>query len=390
MILAIDRRALLASSAAFAGMASVPALAWAASAAPVARVTPVTETLFGTTLTDPYRWMEAQDAEWKSYILAQGDHAKQVLDAIPGRDAVRASISGYTKDLVSVSGVQVGGDLIFTEVRPAGAQTYKLYVRQGLQGTDRMLIDPDAFATAGAHTALDWWSASPDGSHVIFGVSPGGSEESVARIIVTQTGALLPEVIDRAQFASPSWVADGSGFFFTRLKAGTTPGALDKYNLSVSWYHRLGTDPANDLHVLSKRGNPSLSIADIDVPSVGTTPGSDIVIGAVNSGVQNEIALYVAPLADAQAGTPKWTQVCSPADKVTGGAVHGEDIYLLSHAGASRYQVLKSTAAQPAVAKASVAVAQSDSVIRGLAAARDALYINDLNAGIGGLRRPVK
>ena len=387
MNFALNRRALLASSAAFAGAASLPSLAGAASAAPVARVTPVTETLFGTTLTDPYRWMEAQDAEWKAYVLAQGEHAKQVLDVIPGRDAVRASISGYTKDLVAVSGVQVGGDLIFTEVRPAGAQTYKLYVRQGLHGADRMLIDPDVYATTGSHTALDWWSVSPDGSHVVFGVSPGGSEESVARIMVTQTGAILPEMIDRTQFAGPGWAADSSGFFFTRLKAGTAPGALDKYNLSVNWYHRLGTDPAGDIHVLSKKGDPNLSIADIDVPSVGPTPGSDLVIGAVNSGVQNEIALYVAKTADAQTGSAKWVQVCSPADKVTGGAVHGEDIYLLSHAGASRYQILKSTSAKPAVGTATVAVPQSDSVIRGLVAAKDAIYIQDLNAGIGGLRR---
>ena len=105
------------------------------------------------------------------------------------------------------------------------------------------------------------------------------------------------------------------------------------------------------------------------------------------SGVQNELALYVASAKAAQAGAPKWAQVCLPADDVTSGAIHGDDIYLLSHKGASRYKVLKATAASPAVATASVAVPETSSVIRGLAAARDALYIQDLNAGIGGLRR---
>ncbi len=40
-----------------------------------------------------------------------------------------------------------------------------------------------------------------------------------------------------------------------------------------------------------------MAIADIDFPNVGATPGSDIAIGAIVSGVQNEQALYAAPLA---------------------------------------------------------------------------------------------
>ncbi|HEY5008177.1 MAG TPA: prolyl oligopeptidase family serine peptidase, partial [Caulobacteraceae bacterium] len=359
----------------------------APSGPPVAPVRPVTETLWGVPVTDPYRWMEAEGPEWKAYALAEGDYARRILGAIPGRDALLTKVEGYTHQVASVTSAQIGGDLIFSEVRPAGADTYKLYLRKAGMQRDRLLIDPDAYASAGSHASLDWWAPSPDGIHVVFGISPGGSEQSVAHIMVTETGALLPESIDRTNYANASWSPDGSGFFYNRLQAGPAPDSLDKYKLSAAWYHRLNTDPATDVKVLAKAISAGVTISDIDFPGVAATPGSDLALGAIVSGVQNEIGLYVAQAPAAQAGAPQWREVCSPADKVTSAAVHGRDLYLLSHAGASHYKILKATAAEPAAATARVVVPESASVIRGIAAARDGLYINDLNAGLGGIRR---
>ena len=86
--------------------------------------------------------------------------------------------------------------------------------------------------------SLDWWAASPDGSHVVFGTSPGGSENSTARIMVTDTASkVLPEAIDRTEHAGPSWTADGTGFFYNRLQPGVSSDSTDKYKLSAVWFH---------------------------------------------------------------------------------------------------------------------------------------------------------
>jgi prolyl oligopeptidase len=386
----MDRRSLLGSAAAAVGAWAAPRLALAQGAPsgpPAAPVRPVTETLFGTEITDRYRWMEAEGPEWKAYALAQGAYAAQVLGAIPGRDALAAAVSHYTSGVVAVSAVQAGGEHIFTEVRPAGANTSKLYVRKGPHGQDRLLIDPDVYAPAGSHASLDWWACSPDGGHVVFGSSPGGSEQSIARILVTETGAVLPETIDRTEEANPSWTADGAGFFYNRLQPGVSPDSVDKFKFSACWFHRLNSDPAGDVKVLAAGTSPVVKVADIDTPTVGATPGSDIAIGAINSGVQNEVALYAASVSATVAGAPIWRPICSTADKVTGAAVRGESLYLLTHDGASHYKIVKTTAAEPAYANGAVVVPESSSVIRGLVAARDGIYIDDLNAGLGGLRR---
>ncbi len=384
----LDRRALLASSAALTGAMAAPGLARAQAAGPpVAPVRPMTQALWGVSVTDPYRWMEAEGPEWKSYALAEGAYTRHVLDTIPGREALLAGVERYTRGLVAVSAVQIGGDQIFTQVRPAGADTFKLYVRQGRHGADRLLVDPDAHAPAGSHASLDWWACSPDGNHVVFGVSPGGSENSVAHIIVTETAALLPESIDRTENASPSWAPDGSGFFYNRLQPGQALDSLDRYKFSTAWFHRLNTDPAADVRVLAKGSSPVVQIADIDLPILEATPGSDVALGMIASGVQNEIGLYATTASAAQAGSPAWIEICAPAAKVTSAAVHGPDIYLLSHDKASHYKVLKTSAAAPSAATASLAVPESAAVIRGIAAAKDGLYIQDLDAGLGALRR---
>ena len=385
----INRRALLASSAALTGAFCAPSLIFAQTAGgpPVAPVRPVTETYFGTTVVDPYRWMEAEGPEWKTYALAEAAYAKKVLDAIPGRDALVEAVAHDTSAVVAVSTVQIVGGYIFTEVRPLGADTYKLFVRKGLHGADKLLIDPDAHAPAGSHSSLDWWTPSPDGSHVVFGVSPGGSENSVAHILVTETGALLPEAIDRTQYGNISWVGDGTGFFYNRLHEGASADGLDRYQHSVCWFHALNTDPAKDTKVLAQGTSPAVDVPDIAFPGVQATPGSNLAFGAVVSGVQREIAVYVADLGAAIKGVPAWRPVCLPADKVTGGAVHGDQIFLLSHKDASNFKVIKTTARDPAVALGTVVVPPSAAVIVNVAASKDALYIQDLNAGLGGLRR---
>ena len=386
----IDRRLLLGSAGALALARFTPAFAAtsAADGPPVARVEPVTEDFFGTKVTDPYRWMEASDKpEFQDYLAAQGQYARGVLDTIPGRDAIATRIGQLSGEVPLVTQVQVAGPYIFTQLRPAGANTYKLVVRKGLDGADRVLFDPDKLARQGTHYSLDYWTASPDGTHVAYGSSPAGSEDSILRVMVTETGETLPEGIDRTQYASPSWTPDGSGFFFNRLAEGAAKGSTDYYKKSVCWFHKVGTDPAQDVKVLTQGQYPGVAVADIEFPVVVSDPSSELAVAALIAGVQNETTLYATSLVQVMAGRPDWKPICTPEDQVTGFAVRGDDIYLLSHKGAARYKVLKATAASPAAKDAVLVAPPGPAVVRNILTAKDAAYLIDLNAGLGQIRR---
>ena len=381
----LDRRSLVVTASATALLFGAGRKAVAdAIAPPVASVRPVTEDLHGTTITDRYRWMETpSDPEWKPYLMGQNAYARSMLAAIPGRDALASKIGDLTGKAVAVTAVQAAGPYIFTQVRPAGANTFKLYVREGLAGRDRLLLDPDQEATTGSHVSLDYWQPSPDGRLVAVGTSPGGSENSILRVLETATGKRRPDVLDRAQNGSPSWLPDSSGFFLNRLREGAKHGDPDHYLNSVAWFHRLDSDPTSDLKVMGAGLDPTLPITPIEFPVVGTQAGTDVVFGVPANGVQNEVDLYISPLAAAVAGRPAWRQVCARANNITSAAIFGSDLYLLSHQNASRFKVLKTPLSNPAIANAVVAIPEGEAVLKSLNPAKDGLYIGAMQGGVG-------
>src|SRR5579872_3015573 len=124
--------------------------------APVARVAIVKDTYFGETLTDPYRWMENDsDPDWLPFLKGQNAHTRAVLERIPGRGQLLKRIEQLSGDAtLTRSAERIGGRLLF-EQRPAGADNFKLFVREN--GRDRALIDPTRLAGSGTHQSLDWW-----------------------------------------------------------------------------------------------------------------------------------------------------------------------------------------------------------------------------------------
>ncbi|MDX2234377.1 MAG: prolyl oligopeptidase family serine peptidase [Hyphomonadaceae bacterium] len=390
----VDRRTLLAGAgaAALSACASTPADAPVlpqvpTGGPPVARVAPVSETLWGREIIDPYRWMENDaDPEFAPWMRAQAAYARQTLDAMPGLAAMKARVAQLSGEVAFIGPTQRAGASIFYTKRPVGADQFRLYVRDA-SGVERLLIDPGTLGTAEKHISLDWWLASPSGTHVVYGLSPSGSENSIVHIMEVATGVILPERMDRAQYASPSWLPDGTGFFYNRLAAGAAPDTEAYYKNSVCWLHRLNTPESADVRILSPGQYADVEIEEIAFPGVFTTTGSSYVTAGVFTGVQNEIALYTARLDDLLAGRPGWRRVCTPADKVVGWAQRGDSLYLLTYMNAPRYRVIKVPAHAPNLMRAELIVPQSDRVIAGISPAADGVYVRDLDGGVGRVRR---
>ena len=386
----LDRRGLLAAGA----LALLPLAARAAAhsnaaaAPPVARLEPVTETLFGTTVVDPYRWMEnPKDKDWEPYIKGQADYARAVLDSLPGRNSLTERIGELSGTVEIVGSVHVAGPYVFVEKRPPGAASFRLFVRRGLGGKERLLIDPDARRKGDISYAMNYWAESPDGRHVLCGMSPSGSEQAIIEVLETDSGRVLPDRIDRAQYAAPSWLPDSGGFFFNRLAAGGQAGTTSFYKDSVCWLHKLGTNASQDVQVLARGQFTEVPGRDIDFPVVIAQSGSDHVLGAMLSGVQREFALFTNTLAAARRGQGGWKPVCSADDQVVSFAMRGGDLWLLTEKEAPLGRVVHVKASAPAFAKAREVVPQGRAVMRQLYAARDAVYIQQLDGGIGKLSR---
>ena len=378
-----------AKAASAATAASVAAAGAAAGRpipkAPVARVSIVKDEYFGETLSDPYRWMENdKDADWLPFLQGQNEHARAVLDAVPGRDALLKRIQQLSGDSATTRRVQRAGSKLFFEQRPVGADNFKLCVRDGAQ--QRVLIDPTALGASGAvgHWSLDWWNASPDGSHIAYGLSKDGSEDSVLHVLNVADGRDLPDQIPNTQNATPQWLDDGSGFFYNQLtgKVDTPERFLD----SQARVHKLGTDPGSD-PILMKRGLDARVVYDrIQMPFVFTFSGSRYALLAL-SDVRPESRLLIAPLADALANRAHWTPVAAFEDEITSADVDSDTVYLLANKGAPRGRIVKVSALAPDLSNAVEIVPQGPLVIETIARARDGLYLKIMDGGVSRLRR---
>ena len=397
------RRELLAATAAASGLALLPTLpAWAASHTaaksaaraatpqpPVARIEPVSETFFGESVIDPYRWMEnPKDKDWEPYMRGQDSHARAVIGGIPGRDALKARISALSGGTAIAYGAQKCGDRLFYQVRPAGASNFKLAVRPAAGGAEKVLVDPTTMkGEADKHVSLDWWQPSPDGKHVVYGLSTAGSENSVLHVMEVDTLRILPERIPGTQYARPSWLPDGSGFFYARVNDLKQMGTVEYYKRSPALLHKLGVDPKDDT-VLAQHGrDASIPLAETEFPFVITSRNSDWAVLALFGGVRRENPIFVARLADVVAGRAQWRQVCTIADEVTGFAFDATDLYMLSTKGAENARVLRAPIASGNYASAATVVPEGKLVVEGIALARDGLYVLDLDGGYHSLRK---
>ncbi|HYL02834.1 MAG TPA: prolyl oligopeptidase family serine peptidase [Steroidobacteraceae bacterium] len=394
----INRRQLLAGAAAMsaalltrrseaAGAAAAGATIAAAAAAippaPAARVAVVTDTYFGETLRDPYRWMENdKDPDWLPYLKGQNAHTRAVLERIPGRDKLLARIEQLSGDAALTRRALRAGGRLFIEQRPAGADNYRLFLEE--RGVRRVLVDPTALSSATSHLSLDWWHPSPDGSHVVYGLSKDGSEDSVLHILRVADGTDLPERIANTEAANPAWLDDGSGFFYNQLTGKVdTP---ERYLDSQARFHRLGSDPEAD-PILMKRGLDSrVEYERIQMPAIETYYGSRYALLTL-SDVRTESRLLIAPVADAAANRARWVPVAEFEDEVTGAEIDGETLYLIAERDHPRGRILRASVTAPAVASATEVVAEGSVVIEGFERARDGLYLRMMNGGIAGLRR---
>jgi prolyl oligopeptidase len=320
---------------------------------PPAEQKPVVDDLYGHRITDPYRWLEAGGSpETRQWVDEENTYTRNLLDPLPERGAIHQRLTQLLA-IGAVSAPQLGGGYYFYTKREGTENQPVLYVREGLDSNDRVLIDVNALASDGT-IALDWWQVSEDGKYVAYGTSLSGSEQSTLRVIETATGKLLPDYIDRTRAASVAWKLDDSGFYYTRYpKKGDVPAGQENYNRHV-FYHALGSDPAHDPPIFGAGRNPE------DWPEVQiSNDGRWLLITVAEGWTKTELYLQ-----DLNAGTPA-VRITEGKNFLYGGEIINRRIYLVTNEDAPRYRAFRADTASPQRANWKEIIPQTDAVLEG-------------------------
>jgi prolyl oligopeptidase len=365
------------------------------SSPPVAPAKPVTDDYYGTKVVDPYRYMEnLKNPEVQAWMKGQNDYTRAALASLPGRAQLLARIQELDQAVPRVFAQQLPGGLYLVRKRLPTEDVAKLYLRQGLTGEDRLLVDPEKVTLAPSNkgkgkNTIQYFAASRDNKYVAVGIAPGGSEaDTEVHFFETASGRELGDVIPRAWESNPNWLADNHSLVYSRLQK-LPPGApATEIEQKVRGYlHVLGTDSEQDPAVFGYGAVPSISVDPTYFAGVAAQPNWDYAIGAISNGTSPNNVFYIEPVADLGKTNSAWRKVADFSDDVADVEVHGDDLYLLSFKDALRYKVLRLDARQPALSKAETVVPPGQAVVTAVNPAQDALYVTLLDGGLNRILR---
>ena len=373
-----------------ASMAASVAATPPGDAPPKARIEVVTDRYFGETVEDPYRWMEDLSAkETKDWIKAQADYAAKQLEALPHRGKLLKRLEEVSTASTRVSGIRKFGARWFYLRQAPDEQEPRLYVRDGLDGAERLLVDPSKVADDGQRYSIAGWNASHDGKYVSYQIAPGGSEQAELRVIEVASGKDQGVRIPRTNFGPGDWLPDGRSFVYPQFpETAASAPASEKYQKIRAYLHRLGEPHDKDRAVFGYGLDPSIPDGIDMIWTVEAEPQwNGQALAVMNTGVSPAKAWWIAPRAELDNEHPKWRPLVALSDDVSDVALHDGKLYALTSKGASRYRIVRTDLDKPDLAKAKEVFPETRAVIVRMAAQRDALYVNTLEAGTYALWR---
>ncbi len=310
-----------------------------AFAYPKTRRLDLVEDHFGQQVADPYRWLEQDirnDAEVAAWAKAQNDVAANYLATLPGRDIFKARLQQlFNHERVSPPWVR-GGRYVYT--RQSGQQNQPVVVmRNGLEGPERVLIDPNDWSDDGT-TALGEWAISDDGTLIAFSIQQAGTDWRSIKVFDVNAREVLADEVTRARFMTIAWTKDNRGYFYSRYPdaAEDEDSQAGVQNHAV-YYHALGTSQAQDRLVYATPDKPHL----INIGYV-TDDGRYLVLMSTPGPGANALAII-------DLETPEWTPRQLIADIDSDWMIYGNvgtKLFIGTNKGAERKKIVSTDLAR--------------------------------------------
>ncbi|BCX46700.1 prolyl oligopeptidase PreP [Haloferula helveola] len=223
---------------------------------PDTRTEETVETLHGSEVADPYRWLEDDNSEeTKAWVTAQNEVTQAYLADLTQRQEIHDRVAGLLNFERIGTPREFGGRWFFTH--NSGLQNQSvLKTSASLGGEPELLLDPNTLSEDGTVSLADW-APSEDGKLLAWALSRGGSDWNEIRIRDVSTGKDLDDHLQWVKFSGISWLPDGSGFYYSRYDAPGDNAELTAKNENHQlWFHKVGTPQSEDRLVYRRKDHP--------------------------------------------------------------------------------------------------------------------------------------
>jgi prolyl oligopeptidase len=210
---------------------------------PVTKKGNVVDTIFGTPVADPYRWLEDDMSdETAAWVKEQNGVTFGYLEKIPYREQIKERLTkmwNYEKFGMPFN----EGDYTYFS-KNNGLQNQSVYYRQKEGGEPELFIDPNTFSADGT-TSLGEMGFSKDGSKVAYSISEGGSDWRKVITMDAVTKGIIGDTLANLKFTGIAWQGNEGYYYSTydKPKGSELSAKTDHHKL---YYHKIGTKQSED------------------------------------------------------------------------------------------------------------------------------------------------
>jgi prolyl oligopeptidase len=357
--------------------AAAPSTYAAPLAYPPTEIREVVDDYHGTSIADPYRWLEDDNSEeTRAWVKAQNQVTRGFLEGIPQRGEIRSRLEQLW-NFERIGQPSRYGDRWFFSYNSGLQNQPVLKVASSPGDEGKILLDPNELSEDGT-VALARHRPTDDGRLLAYAISKSGSDWQEIRVRDVETGQDLPDRIEWVKFSGLSWLNDGSGFFYSRYDEPPVGAALTQTNeFQKMYFHKLGTSQSEDVLVYERKDQPRWGIGG------GVTEDGRYLIIHISEGTDPNNRVFYKDLENTDADV---VELLPEADARYGFITNdGPVFYFRTDLEAPRYRVIAIDTQNPARENWREIVPQNSDQLDGVSAVGGLLvcdYLQDAKSAV--------
>jgi prolyl oligopeptidase len=342
---------------------------------PAVEIVDSTNTYWGVTYKDPYRWLEGiKDSDVIKYFRQEANISDSIMNKISGRDKLITEWKKLDKSQPpSYYFPDKKNNRYFFQKRMPGEKVSKVYYREGIKGEEILLFDPLSYIK-GKTLSVTQIISSYDGKKLIISYSEAGAEVSTIKVMDVDAKKFLPDSIYPTAGAN-SWTFDDKAFLYIWIKSADNMDPTARLN-SKTKLHKIGDLVKNDIDFFSDASYPQLKIDASVYPIAFLSNDSRNYIFSYEASVQNEIKLNFAPISQFGSQKIQWKPLSNISDGlVKGFLVIGDKAFAASYKNAKNYKVIMTDLKNPDWNHATVISPERSTVLMSIANSKDFVFM---------------
>ena len=342
---------------------------------PVTKTVDASDTYWGVTYKDPYRWLEnIKEPIVTNWFKQQADLTNSIMNKVSGRDELIEEWKKLDKVQPPVYYFpSLENGRAFYQKRMPGEKVSKVYYREGMNGKEQLLFDPLSYIP-GKTLSVQQVLPSYDGKKLIIAYAEKGGEVSTIKIMNVDTRKFLRDSIYPSVGAG-GWTFDDKSIIYGWLKSADNTDPTARLNTKTK-VHTLGNEIKNDVDFFSNESYPSLKIDPAVYPYAFLNRDSRNYIFSGEGTVQREMKMYYAPIAQFGSGKVQWKVLCTPEDKlVRGMEVIGDKVFAITYKDAKNYKLIETNLKNPDWVNARTVAAEKTQTLESITHSKDFLLL---------------